>query len=358
MAYYSREDVQNALVKIAKDREIQIWYGKDRMGRRPDTIQFKGDLKDVIRRGMTSLHVSEERWRDPLLLKPGMAKKDLNDLRLGWDLVLDLDGKDFEFSKMAGVLILDLLNFYDVKNVSTKFSGNKGFHIAVPFESFPPEVNGIKIKDHFPDGLRIIAEFISEKIKPFLIKKIFEWKDIETLAKDYFDGDKTKMHKKEEFDPFTLIDIDSILISSRHLFRAPYVFNEKSGLVSVMVKDIASFVREDASAEKVIVDMSFLEREGVIPGTAKELLVDAFDWSTNIQKRKDLVETEVKKMEKKEFEIPTVAVGEDFFPPCILLLMKGMGEDGRKRAVFVLLNFFRSAGWEWKKIEEELMKWK
>jgi len=357
LAYYSREDIQNELVRIAKNREIQIWYGKDQMGKRPDTIQFKGDLKSLIKNGMTSLHVSEERWRDPLMLKPGMNKKDLNDLRLGWDLVLDLDGKDFEFSKLAGELILDVLEFYDVKNISQKFSGNKGFHIAVPFEAFPEEVNGIHIKDYFPEGLRTIAEFIAFKIKPFLEKKIFTWKDIDTLAVDYFNGDKSKMYKGKEFNPFSLIDIDSILISSRHLFRAPYVFNEKSGLVSIVVKDLKNFKRDDAKPEKVIVDSSFLSRENIILGSARQLLVEAFDWATQNKRKEDYTKIESKNTKKTEFETPKIPIGAEFFPPCINKLLEGITEDGRKRGVFILINFLRTAGWSWDGVEVELIKW-
>ena len=39
----------------------------------------------------------------------------------------------------------------------------------------------------------------------------------------------------EKFDMNVLMDIDTLLISSRHLYRAPYSFHEKSGLISVPI---------------------------------------------------------------------------------------------------------------------------
>jgi DNA primase catalytic subunit len=357
-AYYSRPDVQDELVRISKDREIQVWFGIDKKGRRPEILQYVGDLKTLIRRGMTSLHISEERWIDPLMLKPGMAKKVLNENRKGWDLVFDIDAKDFEFSRMAAELIIDFLeNVVNINCVTNKFSGNKGFHIGVPFEAFPGEVNGIHIKDYFPEGTRTIAEFICEKIKPFLINKILDWKDMDTLASEYFEGKKDDMFKKGEFNPFSLVDVDSVLISSRHLLRAPYVFNEKSGYVSIMVYDIKNFTKDMAKPENVKVDSSFLDASKVVPGEAGQLITEALDWSTESKVKEDFVKIEEKQFAKKEFEMPTVEIDEAFFPPCIQKMLNGVVEDGRKRALFILLNFLRHAAWSWEKIEERLNKW-
>ena len=211
-AYYSRPDVQREIVRIAKDREIQVWFGSIR-GKRPEVLNFTGDLKDLIKQGVTSFHISEERWRDPLLLKPGMNKKDLDELRIGWDLILDLDGKDFELSRITTELILEVFKLHNVKNYVVKFSGNKGVHIGVPFETFPEEVNGVKIKDYFPEGVRVIAGYINSVIEELLAERILKWKNLSQLAKDYFDGDQTKLIKNGKFNPFSVIDIDSVLIS-------------------------------------------------------------------------------------------------------------------------------------------------
>ena len=47
----------------------------------------------------------------------------------------------------------------------------------------------------------------------------------------------------------------------------------------------------------------------------------------------------------------------DFFPPCILMLMSGCKEDGRKRAVFILCNFLTSVGWDYNAMENLLKEW-
>jgi len=352
-AYYSRPDVQRELVRIAEDREVQVWFGLDRRGRRPEVLHYPADLKDLIRKGMTSLHFSEERWSDPLMLKPGMAKKILDELRIGWDLVLDIDSKDFELSRITAELIVEAFKHHNVKDYTVKFSGNKGFHIGIPFESFPSEVNSINIKDYFPEGVRIIANFICSMIKDFLSKNILKWKSMDQLATDYFKGDKSKLMKNGEFNPFVVVDIDSVLISSRHMVRAPYSMHEKSGLVSVIVKNIKKFKKEDAKPNNIIIDPSFLRRDNVKQGSSKELLVEAFDWYSKNRKREDI--NEVK--EHKESELPTVKVDAKFFPPCIQKLLAGLPEDGRKRGVFILINFLRHSGWDFEDIKIYLLEW-
>ena len=92
----------------------------------------------------------------------------------------------------------------------------------------------------------------------------------------------------------------------------------------------------------------------MIPGSSKELLVAAFDW---FSRNKKMVVKQTEEKERKEFEAPKVKVEDKFFPPCIKLLMKGLPEDGRKRAVFVAINFLRNAGWDWDTIETYLLEW-
>ena len=171
MGYYSRKDVLKEMLKLAKDREVQVWFA-GRMGRRPDVVNFEGDILEMVKRGMTSFHVSVERWRDALNLKPGMLKRDLDNLRCGWDLLLDLDSKWVESSYHTCVLLVDALKFHDVNCYGVKFSGNHGFHIIVPFEAFPDEVNGVNIKNYFPDGLRVIANYLKSMIKEYLSDKL------------------------------------------------------------------------------------------------------------------------------------------------------------------------------------------
>ena len=148
--YYSRKDIQKEIVKAAKDREVSVMYGKGSFGKRPDILQYESDILELVKQGATSFHSSEERWRDPLQLKPGMTKRQLDDLRSGWDFIIDIDCKFIEYSKQTADLLVQALKFNGVKNITTKFSGGTGIHVAVPFESFPENVHSQKVKYLFP----------------------------------------------------------------------------------------------------------------------------------------------------------------------------------------------------------------
>ena len=103
---------------------------------------------------------------------------------------------------------------------------------------------------------------------------------------------------------------------------------------------------------KVDPDIKFLGSSGVVEGEARSLLIQAFDWA----KRSNVLLEEVKKPERS-FEIPKVAIKADYFPPCITKLMSGVKEDGRKRAIFVLVNFLQNVGWGLEDIEKFLLEW-
>ena len=62
-----------------------------------------------------------------------------------------------------------------------------------------------------------------------------------------------------------------------------------------------------------------------------------------------------KKVDLKEL-IGEKKISDRFFPPTIKQILLGIS-DGRKRAVFILLNFFRSIGLDRKELEEKLYGW-
>lgn len=363
LRFYLRKDVQNEILKISKDREVAFKFGDKGFGKRPDILQFEGDVFEMAKQGVTSFHVSEERWSDPLELRTGMTRKQLDDLRIGWDLILDVDGP-FEISKIAAQLLVDALKFYDVEYLTVKFSGNKGFHISVPFESFPKNVLNENTKYLFPEGPRKIASYLKSflynpKEKNFLLRE----RIIEKYPEQYESLD----------DPFSVVDIDTVLISSRHMFRAPYSIHEKSGLVSVPIdpSKIANFKREDASPENVEVKFKFLDRENV--SDASKFFLQAFDKAgkESVDKEKNEDFERIKKgllpdlksdtigfAGKGGFEIPAQPIKPEFFPPCILKILEGIQEDGRKRSLFILLNFLKSAGWKIDEIKDMVCnKW-
>ena len=344
--FYSNKEVKEHILALSKNREVVVRYN-DRVGSRPDTLLFEADIEQVLKKGATSFHASMERWKNPLLLKQMSTKKEMDSIRIGWDLILDIDCKHLAYSKISAVLLCEALEFHGIKNYSVKFSGNTGFHIGVPFESFPEEINEKPISSQFPDGARVIAEYLKEMIKAQLSERILDFEEIKEVCKRT--GKEFKEIVKDgEFDPYTVLDIDTIAISQRHLFRLPYTFNEKSWLISVPIKkeDIEGFKLNQAEYRNVKPKLGFLDK--FEKDEARQLFIQAFDW--NLGKTKEYREI------AEKFEIPKQAVQKKFFPPCVLKILEGV-QDGRKRAVFILVNFLKSTGWDWDSIEKEIFDW-
>lgn len=353
LTWYSRRDVQERILECAREREVAPRYNEG-FGRRPDVLHYPADVLEMARKGATSFHISEERWEDPLTLKPGMNKRDLDENRKGFDLILDIDTPYWDYATWTGYFLIEALKFHDVKNISLKFSGGKGWHIAVPFESFPDEVNGRKTKDLFPEAPRVITAYLENMIKKMLSDKILEKENIQDICKKT--GKKREeITKNGTFDPFTLVDIDTVLISNRHLFRSPYSLHEKTGLVSLPIdpKNILTFDKRDADPEKARAEKKFLNRAEVKEQDAKTLIIQAFDWWAKKHEKRGPDEQLIP---KRTFDLPTEAIAEIYFPDCIQHILVGM-EDGKKRALFILVNFLKHMAWPWPDIEAFLKEW-
>ena len=346
--FYSNEDVQDHIIALARSREVIARFNTY-VGKRPDSLIYKNDIIELAKKGATSFHASMERWKNPFLLRQDIKKKEMDDIRIGWDLIIDIDSPHLEYTKICADILCEALEFHNIKNYSVKFSGNTGFHIGVPFESFPNEINGQETRLLFPEGARIIAAYLADMIKKQLTEDILKFEDIKSILKRT--GKKfDEIVVNGELEPYKLLNIDSVAISPRHLFRMPYSFNEKSWLVSVPIhkKDILSFKKEYAKYENVKPELGFLDK--FKKDEAKQLFLQAFDWNMGQE-----VQKEIKELSEK-YEIPTTAVPEEYFPPCIKNLYKGL-EDGRKRALFILLNFLKSAGWDSESIKKEVYRW-
>src|SRR3989338_2953924 len=165
LKHYKREDIQQEIIENAQDREVAIKFGDKGFGKRPDILKYPKDIVELAKQGATSFHAWEELWRNPLQLDLMMKKKDREDLRIGWDLVLDIDCKFVEYSKITADLLIKALKFQGITSASCKFSGGTGFHIGVPFDSFPSRVHDKEIRLWFPDGARAIALYLKEMIK-------------------------------------------------------------------------------------------------------------------------------------------------------------------------------------------------
>ncbi len=417
LKHYKRKDVQDEIILAAQDKEVVARFGDKGFGKRPDILKYPNDIIEQVKHGATSFHVSEEHWRTPLQLTTPLSKKELDNLRTGWDLVIDIDFEVWEITKLIASEIIKALKEYGVSSISCKFSGNKGFHIGVPFEAFPEKVHNNKTKLLFPEStkriLGYLAECIDSKENSFaLSKKIVENKEFKDFLKqkgkkenDFVKticlncGKVLKSHGKKQNEficpkcgktvsadksvKYMLCDkckgymekiqnhaikkcpecggkkfgkkinlfIDTLLVSSRHLYRMAYSLHEKSGLVSIPVdpEKILDFEKSAAKPETLRVSkFKFLNRKNVKKGEAGKLIMQAFDHKPQIEEESEL--------EKKEYEPLGFALQEEFFPPCIKKGLNGL-KDGRKRFSFILINFLTSVGWDYDKIEKLLVEW-
>jgi len=434
LSYYKRRDVQKLILEYAKGKEIGVRFGEEVFGKRPDILVYENDILESAKRGCTSLHCSEETWTNPLELNANLRRAELDNLRSGWDLILDIDCPYWNFSKLTTYVFIKALKDHNIDCVTVKFSGGKGFHIAVPFEAFPEKVIGVEVKNLFPEGPRKIAEYLlhyitenlisvdkeknlikfgkidvkfdkmlsetgktekdltltrCEKCKRKIIEKDtdgfveyvcpnceYRLKDVDkkflTCPKCKKIMDKYIIHKtlcecgsnkvKKELDLSSIVNVDTILISSRHMYRMPYSLHEKTGLVSIPfdIKHILKFDKTEADTKK-FKSYKFLDRNEAKLGEASTLFQKAFDYkSESMIKHKDNIrktfEKEKSEITSQNLNVDNTAVPEEFFPPCIKKINAGL-EDGKKRGLLVLINFLSSCNWEYEKIEDYIMKW-
>jgi DNA primase large subunit len=355
LSFYKKPHIQKELVKFAENKEIAIRYN-DFFGKRPDVLMYEQDVLELAKKKATSFHCSEEHWANPLSLRSDIKPKEMQELRTGWDLILDIDCAHFIYSKLAAHLLVLILKEEGITNVTCKFSGNKGFHLAVPWQAFPETFNGAQTKNLFPEAPRKIAAYLKDKLEPALTKAILrvEKNDVEKISK------RTGIPFEElvtnnEINIQKFLEIDTILIAPRHLYRMPYSLHEKSGLSSVPVEitKILSFKKTMAEPKNVITSIPFLVRESISKEEALPLLIKAYDYNISHEK---LLTTKEEIETKKEYEAPTEAIPEEYFPPCIKNIFLGL-QDGKKRATFTLINFLKGAGWSIQMIDQKLHEW-
>jgi len=344
--YYSKPGVAQEIVRLAQNREIAVQY-QDKFGKRPEILQFPADILNQVRKGATSFHASEERWLDPLKLGPDFPKREMDNLRVGWDLVLDIDCKTIEWSTICAELLLEALKWHDVNCASIKFSGGTGWHIGVPAEAL-----SVEEKTAFPETAQIVAHYLKEFIRPHLRDRVLQLEQDLRKISEKSGKDAKLLIKNGEFDPYSIMEIDTILIAPRHLFRMPYSLNEKKWLVSVPIKphQLKTFTTDMAKPENIQeISNYFLNSENIRSGEASQLLLQALDWNANLEVREN------HKAAVKTFEF-TEKVPTEAFPPCMKLILNGL-PDGRKRSLFAMINFLRTASWPWEEIEQEIQTW-
>jgi len=334
MAYYSRNDVRQAILKFGRNREVIGRYGFEGFAKRPDILEYENEILNLVKKGVTSFHCSEEIWENPLEISTDMDEDELDSLRTGWDLLIDIDSKYLDYSKVLAKLLIKAFEYHNIKNYGIKFSGSKGFHIIIPWSAFPEEINEVKTKDMFPEWPRAICNYLNSIIKKSLQEEVAKLEHNTSYKILDYEADKEVMP-------------DIVLVSPRHLFRMPYSLHEKTALASIVIdkKDIDSFQPRDANPLKVKVRDFYPQAE---KEEARELLLQALDHS------KQKTREEPKKKEYASVKIKDLS--PDLYPPCITKILEGL-VDGRKRALFILMNFFRSLGQEWDEIEKRIDDW-
>ncbi|MDP2924824.1 MAG: hypothetical protein Q8N99_00470 [Nanoarchaeota archaeon] len=437
LAYYSQVSVRKALLDFSKNRECIPRYFES-FGKRPDNFEYENDILEQVKKGATSFHASEELWKDPLEISLDFSRKDFDDLRIGWDLLLDIDSPYLEYSKIYAVLLIEALELHSINNIGVKYSGSRGFHIIVPWKAFPKNIYNQKTKDMFPEWPRIICEYLGNLIQPKLAEKILKEDGIKDLAKltgkkeedlfirecasckrpatkkylltwicthckneittlesmynnrrkprcpdcrkelieksrkeiyscDFCKIDSRKnpelFEKKERFAIEKLIEADLVLVAPRHLFRMPYSLHEKTALASIVIdkSKIKNFQMTDAKPFKIKLLPYYPEAK---EDEAKRLLLQALDWKEEQERKgKTIDESRMKNRQSTSLEkgdLKKVVISNptsDICPPCIRLLIDGIKQDGRKRALFILINFFKSLGVNDEELEKRIYTW-
>jgi len=351
--WYSREDVQKALLEVAKDREVVVVYKDLSFGKRPDILQYPSDILQSVAEGAVAFHGSVERWCQPMNLNPGMIKEQLDELRIGWDILIDPDVPDFEIGKIVTKIFVKALRDHNVKNIFVKFTGGKGFHIAIPFESLPKKVNFQETSKLYPNLYHKILEYLKFYVKDELREKLLELDNPINLARRV-NKNVSEILEENEIDPFKIVSID--LFGSRHLFRLPYSLNEKTYLVSLPIdwKKIDEFEKEMANPNEVKVKRKFLVLEKELKERdASNLVIEALDW---FSKQKIEIKEVAKEIPEVKPKRKIVKIPEKYFPPCIKKILNGLN-DGRKRSIFILVTFLRNMGWSNEEIEKKIYEW-
>jgi len=357
--FYKREDVKQAIINLARDREIAIKLYNGSFAKRPLSINNFREYDLIMLKKPVSFHTSEERWINVELLNE-QKKEIINENRKGWDLIIDIDGK-FEYSKIVAEEILKFFNSIDIKHTSIKFSGNKGFHIGIPWEAFSEEIIGIgKTKDLFPEAPQKIVKYILYEIEEKIAENILNYEgSFEKIAENNNLTIKEIRDNNGKLILNKLVEIDTLLISSRHLFRMTYSINEKSGLVSIPInpKKLSNFKKSFARIENVRPEYNkyfeFLNYKETYGKYGDKLLIKAYDNDYETV----LFQDHFFKGEKDlTIEINEV-IPENRFPETIKYLLNYKLEDGRKRALFVLLSFLTYVNWDFENVDKLIKKW-
>lgn len=339
LKYYSNPIIQKEILSVVKDREVVGSVKDGSYLKRPDILLYPKDIEERVKRDVVAFHCSVEKWSQPMQLSVNLRHEELDNLRKGFDFLIDIDSRaKLEHAIVAITVVYNFLK--DLGVIPTiKFSGSRGFHIAISGNAFPEKIDFKEISKRYPEIPQSLAEYIYEGVKDQLLEGLINFEGgVASLVKT--------VKSVSELSPYEFIDMEKNW-GNRHLFRVPYSLHQKHWLVSLPLRfeDLKNFKKEMARPEKIKTDVKFLINK---EGEATELLIKALDW-----KAKQPKEILKPKRLRKRSKTP---IPEEFFPPCFKLILKGL-PDGRKRSLFSLATFLRAMNWKPEEIEKRIREW-
>ena len=362
---------------------------------------------------------SEEIWQDPLKISTDFSPEEYNEIKTGWDFLIDIDSPYLDYSKIAAELIINALKYNGVENIGIKFSGSKGFHLIVPWQAFPEELNEQKTKNMFPEWPRLIAQYVQDMIKEQLDQRVFAISDTSLMKKEEIyesickncneqaveqkitkyvctnprcrtEIQSTKSVKKTLRCQFCKGDLEKVnedeyatcntckINSMKNPEQFEKRMTAKQHIDSVDIILVASrhlFRAPYSLHEKTALCSAVLEPnvetirnfspdkadplkaqiKNFLPSPKKDEAKELLLQAIDHAKKKGIKPK--KKFTGTSINVKELTIEESMFPDCIIKILKGIKKDGRKRALFILLGFFVSLELPKEYIEEKVEAW-
>ncbi len=418
-SYYSRKDVQEAIYEFCKNRETVPRY-LEGFGKRPDVLDYPSDIIAHTKKGATSFHCSEEIWEDPMQINTNMNQEQYNEIRQGWDFLIDIDSKYLDYSKIAAKLIVQVLEHHGVKNIGIKFSGSKGMHLIIPWKAFPQEFNGEQTKNMFPEWPRAIAGYVDELIHDRMTEQILQLSgkaNLEKKGKTTFEIICKLCNQKTIPQNLTLYKCDNCKSemqkiknterSAKKTIRCPacnfdmkktgedkfYTCNnckinsktsptnfEKKSTAKELIDSVDLVLvaprhlfrapyslHEKTCLASIVIDKNNIENFNPTDADPLKIQIKNFYPEPEPEEAKELLiqaldwaakkQPEKKKFEGDSIDVKGLTTTEDMYPPSIQKTLQGAKQDGRKRYLSLLLSFFTTLELPQEYIETAIDKW-
>jgi len=340
--WYSKEFVKEHILQDVQDRETMVMYANKKV-KRPVYLYNEGDILVYVEEGGISFHRSVEAWEDV---------GEFKNIKY-YDIIIDIDIEapseiplkdQLKAVVEAAKYILNFLQNFGFKQneIGIKYSGHHGIHIRLTTEGINQSIFGIPISKGHPILSKVVLEFLNEILKQYL---------------------STATNPVLKY-----IKLDTMVASPRHMIRAVMSVNEKDkpGVSYPLSLEELEKLPEEYTKYKFPKCLSLEEPTGywvnIKPSTK---IIDLIRIATLHYIITEATNSYLRKIHRGQLrKFRSVKLGklspeeeiELLFPPCIKNILSGM-KDGRKRAVFILINFLAHIGWDWDRIEQLLWEW-